>query len=314
MEQLSALPEPVKLASTAVVGFFVLRFCFEVLSSIYAFTLRPGKNLKKFGEWAVVTGATDGIGEAMAVEMARKGMNIILISRTESKLQASKEKIVKKCPKVQVEYLPIDFSNFDTAAQNKVKAMIADKDVGVLVNNVGVSYSFCRYYHELTMEEVDNMVELNVNSTGRMTYIVLEGMIARKRGAIVNMSSSAARNPTPLLVQYSGTKGYVEHFTESLNVELAGKGIHVQVQSPLFVATKLAKIKRASLTVASPAGYARAAVAHIGYETKVSPFWSHALQLALLRSLPDWLRNSIVMSMHQTIRKKGFKKLQQKKD
>jgi short-subunit dehydrogenase len=52
------------------------------------------------------------------------------------------------------------------------------------------------------------MVDLNVNSTGRMTYLVLEGMTKRKRGAIVNMSSSAARGPTPLLAQYSGTKGY----------------------------------------------------------------------------------------------------------
>ncbi len=100
-------------------------------------------------------------------------------------------------------------------------------------------------------------------------------------------------------------------FSRALNVELAKFNIHVQCQVPLFVATKLAKIKKASLTVASPQGYARAAVAAIGYETVVSPFWSHALQLWLLTALPEWLSAKITMSMHLDIRKKGMKKEQQ---
>lgn len=311
---MDAIPDYVKLACTGLVGLVVVRCLVTTLQSIYAFTLRPGKNLRKFGEWAIVTGATDGIGEAMALEMASKGMNILLISRTEAKLQKTESDIMSKFPKIQVKHLAVDFSHFGSTEQSLVRDTIKGMDVGVLVNNVGVSYSFCRYFHELTLDEVDNMVEMNVNSTGRMTYLVLEGMLERKRGAIVNMSSSAARGPTPLLAQYSGTKGYIEHFTESLHAELKGKGIHVQVQSPLFVATKLAKIRRSSLTVPTPKRFARSAVAHIGYETRVSPFWSHALQLTVMRNAPSWILEQVVMSMHQGIRARGMKKLASKKD
>ena len=141
-----------------------------------------------------------------------------------------------------------------------------------------------------------------------MTRLVLPGMLSQKRGAIINISSAAGVTTSPLLAQYGAAKSYVEMFSRALNAELKDKGIHVQCQIPLFVATKLAKIRKASLTVASPSGYARAAVAAIGYETVVSPFWSHALQMWALQSLPEWIGTAITMSMHQGIRKKGMKK------
>ena len=94
-------------------------------------------------------------------------------------------------------------------------------------------------------------------------------MLQRKRGAIVNVSSAAGVITSPLLAQYGAAKSYVAMFSRALNAELAGKGIHVQCQIPLYVATKLAKIKNASLWVASPSDYARAAVAAIGYEVSL---------------------------------------------
>merc|ERR1712060_256954 len=71
---------------------------------------------------------------------------------------------------------------------------------------------------------------------------------------------------SPLLAEYSGAKSFIEMFSRSLKAELAPYKIHVQVQAPLFVATKMAKIRKTSLTVPSPQSYARSAVAHIGYE------------------------------------------------
>merc|ERR1712190_135461 len=90
--------------------------------------------------------------------------------------------------------------------------------------------------------------------------------------------------------------------------ELAAYNIHVQVQAPLFVATKLAKIRKTSLTVPSPAAFARAAVARIGFEDSVSPWWSHALQLWALRRLPEQVVSAINLRMHLPIRKAGMKK------
>merc|ERR1719229_2073759 len=157
------------------------------------------------------------------------------------------------------------------------------------------------------------MIELNVNSTIWMSRIVLgteetEGMIQRRRGAIVNTSSGAGRATSPLLCEYSGAKSFIEKFSQGLKAELAPYNIHVQVQAPLFVATKLAKIRKTSITVPSPSSYARAAVAKIGFEDTVSPWWSHALQLWAIRQLPEWLVITIGLKMHLPIRKAGMKK------
>ena len=100
---------------------------------------------------------------------------------------------------------------------------VAAQDVvsdDLLVNNVGVSYEFCQWFHELSDTEVANMLSLNVESATWMTRLVLPSMLAKKKGAIVNMSSASARAPLPLLAQYSATKGYLENFTRSLAVDL----------------------------------------------------------------------------------------------
>eukprot|EP00903_Cladosiphon_okamuranus_P007631 g7400.t1 len=304
---------PSVVNALALVGGLVLvRSALCLLGAVFTTFLRPGKNLKKYGEWAVVTGATDGIGKAMAFEMAKKGMSVLLISRTESKLVGAEAELKAACPKVSVEHLAIDYSNFDASLQAKVAEAIANKDVGVLVNNVGVSYSFPKYFDELTDEEMKSLVEMNVNSTVSMTRLALPGMVARKRGAIVNFGSGAAMNPSALLAGYAGAKGFIVKLSESMNVEMAPKGIHVQCQVPLMVATKLSKIRKSSLTVPSPKAYAKAGVGAIGYGAVVSPYWSHKLQLLALRVIPG--SDAFVFKMHKGIRARALKKLASKKD
>lgn len=73
-----------------------MKHVLEVVHSLYAYLIRPGKNLKKAGEWAIVTGATDGIGQGIAFELAKKGLSVLLISRTESKLKDTAKYVDKK--------------------------------------------------------------------------------------------------------------------------------------------------------------------------------------------------------------------------
>ena len=145
-----------------------------------------------------------------------------------------------------------------------------------------------------------------------MTKLVLgdetQGMVARKRGAIVNTSSAAGVQPSPLLAGYAAAKGGIVQFTKSLACELKGLGIDVQVQTPLWVTTKLAKIRKTSLTVPSPSTYAKQAVRFVGYDVACSPYWAHALQLSVADLLPSSLLAAAVFSMHRAIRKKGLKK------
>lgn len=296
----------------AVALVYILYKVVEGLAALHAFFLRDGKNLKKCGEWAVVTGATDGIGKAYAAELAKKGLNVLLVSRTEEKLKDVQKELEEKYKSVKIDHLPIDYSSFDEKAREKVKHKVSALDVGVLINNVGVSYPFTKYFHELKDQEVADLVEINVNSTVWMTRIVLgddsQGMIKRRRGAIVNTSSAAGRMTSPLLAEYSGAKGFTEMFSRGLKAELESFNIHVQCQAPLFVATKLAKIRKTSVTVPSPAAYAKSAVAHIGYEDTVSPYWSHAAQLWVQRMLPEFAIIKILTGMHKGIRKAGMKK------
>lgn len=125
----------------------------------------------------------------MALEFARKGLNVIIISRTLSKLQEFQSDIINKYPKVEVKILDIDYGNFNEEQRERIVKLIDGLDIGCLVNNVGVSYPYTQYFHELTNERVDELTKLNIDSTTWMTRIVLPNMIARKTGSIVNISS-----------------------------------------------------------------------------------------------------------------------------
>lgn len=180
----------------------------QFLGNFYKYFLRPSKNLKKLGEWAVVTGATDGIGKAYAFKLAKKGLNVVIISRTKSKLDAVKNEIEEKYAGVSVKVVVCDYSDFNPTVRGKVRAneerrrysrlyfrpanasncsffmsqvakALDGLDIGVLVNNVGVSYVFPKYFSELSEDEVEGLMEMNVNSTTWMTHMVLPGMMER---------------------------------------------------------------------------------------------------------------------------------------
>jgi len=278
------------------------------LTGLYKTFLRPAKNLKKLGEWAVVTGATDGIGKAYAMAFAKKGLSVVLISRTESKLQDVKKEIEDKNYGVQVKVVVCDYSNFDKKAQSNVASEIKDLDVAVLVNNVGISYRYPLYFHELTDQDVANIIEMNINSTTWMTRVLIDKMAERKRGAIINISSGSAMYTLPLLAQYSAAKSYIEKFTLALNAEYSKKGVTVQCQIPFYVSTKLAKMRK-SLSVPSPAEYVSCAIKHVGYaDPVISPYWVHGAMTYVMDRLPTSVVASMIMSMHLSTRKRGLKK------
>ncbi|EQC26527.1 hypothetical protein SDRG_15620 [Saprolegnia diclina VS20] len=305
----------VQYAVQAIGLAVVAKVALTLLTGFYASFLRGGKKLTKYGKWAIVTGATDGIGKATAIELARKGLNIALISRTQSKLDEVAAEILAKNSAVQVKTLALDCNNLDEAACAKVRTLLAEiGDVGVLINNVGMSYDFPQYYHELSDEAARNLITMNITSTFVMTKLVLPGMVERKRGAIVNCSSGSARIPCPLLAEYSAAKKCIEQYTLGLAGEYAAKNIHIQCQTPMFVTSKLSKIRHASFMVPSPSTYAKAAVANIGYETVTSPYWPHALQLYIFSLFPDFIVSKLALSSHLGLRARALKKQQQKKD
>uniref|UniRef100_A0A7S3E5Q6 Very-long-chain 3-oxoacyl-CoA reductase n=1 Tax=Chloropicon laureae TaxID=464258 RepID=A0A7S3E5Q6_9CHLO len=305
-------PEFVATAAKSIATYVLVSRALEMVQFLWRTFLRPGHNLnKKYGGWAVVTGCTDGIGKAFCQELARKKIPLLLISRTESKLQALEAELKEKHGKdYPCKYVVVDFANATEERWEEVREEIEAVDVGMLFNNVGVSYPHAQYLHELEPEVVAQLITVNVECTTRMTKFVLPGMVKRKRGAIINIGSGAATvlPSDPLYSVYAGTKGYVDQFSKSLSVEYAKFNIDVQVQAPLFVVSKMSKIRRASVTVPTPRAYARAGLATIGYETRVSPYWTHNIIWSIIWAMPEGLMDSIRIGMTTNIRKRALAK------
>ncbi|KAF9435225.1 hypothetical protein BGZ76_006682 [Entomortierella beljakovae] len=248
--------------------------------------LRPGVNLKKYGAgrggWAIVTGATDGIGKEFVCQLAGKKLNVVLVSRTESKLKALSEEIEQKYS-VETKFFAMDFTKGSDADYQALKQLIAPLDVTVLVNNVGTNHDTPTYFDQETDAVVANIVEVNVNGTMKMTRLVLPHMIANKNGLIINLGSFAGLVPTPFLSVYSGSKAFVSSWSQAIGAELAPKGIRVQNVNAYFIVSAMSKVRRATALIPMPNTYVRSVLNKIGVPGGAgtpftsSPYYGHAV-------------------------------------
>lgn len=191
MDQLKSQPLWV-LALLALSSLYLLKFLFSILRWVYVNFLRPAKNLKKYGSWALVTGPTDGIGKAFAFQLARKGLNLVLVGRNPEKLKDVSTAIRAKFERIEIKTVVVDFSGDLSDGVKRIGEVIEGLDVGVLINNVGISYPYARFFHEVDEKLLADLIKINVEGTTKVTQVVLPGMIKRKRGAIVNIGSGAA--------------------------------------------------------------------------------------------------------------------------
>ncbi|XP_016946104.2 very-long-chain 3-oxoacyl-CoA reductase [Drosophila suzukii] len=263
-----------------IVGFQVFR---KVLPWIYANVVGPkvfgsSVDLSKMGEWAVVTGSTDGIGKAYAKELARRGLKLVLISRSLEKLNVVAKEIGDKYG-VEVRVIDVDFTG-GAEIYDKIREKTTGLNIGVLVNNVGISYSHPEYFldcYKADPKFLRNIVAANIHSVTHMTALFLPGMITQRRGVIINLSSTAGVIPNPLLSVYSATKAFVNKFSDDLQTEYKEHGILIQSVQPGFVATNMSKIRKASVFAPSPETYVRSALSTLGIATQTAGYLPHAL-------------------------------------
>jgi 17beta-estradiol 17-dehydrogenase / very-long-chain 3-oxoacyl-CoA reductase len=308
---LLAVPPMVLNILVIVSLLFVAKYALSVVYSFYKFFLRPARNLKRYGPWAIVTGCTDGIGKAICDEFALKGLNLVLISRTPEKL-AEQAKALESTYKIQTKTVAVDFSRADPSIYEKIKTAINGLEIGILVNNVGASYDHAEYFLDLTKEKIEQLIRLNVYSTTEMTYLVLPGMVQRKRGAIINVSSASSLVNEPMYAVYSATKAFVNSFSVALHYEYKPMGVHIQCQLPAFVTTKLSKLRSTSFFIVTPRVYAKSFIRAIGYDPIILTYWTHALQFATIVALvPEYIMGRILLSRGKGIRAKAYAKKKQ---
>jgi len=256
-----------------------------------------------------VTGSTDGIGLGYARQFAKRKLNLVLISRSDEKLQKTAEEL-RTAHKIEVKTIVADFSSTDEAIYTNIANEIKGLDIGILVNNVGISYPHAQYLNEVEDSLISQLININVYSLTKMTKLVLPGFLQKKKGVIINVGSAAGLLPIgdPLYAVYSGTKAYVDLFSKSLNLELKKKGIIVENHVPYFVVSKLSKIRNPNLLVPTENRYASAAVRKIGYGPSVVPFPAHAIQHWIIMSLPTFIVSWYVWGHHLGIYKKAMSK------
>lgn len=312
MDLLNNIPPPVRLGAT-VVGLLVLaKWAISFLNFFWVYFLRPGKNLKKYGQWAIVTGCTDGIGKAISDQLARKGLNLVLVSRSLDKLTEQAKEIETKY-KVKTITVAIDFSLDSPNLLDPVRTAIAKLDVGILVNNVGMAYEHAEYFHLVDKSRIDSLIRINVFGTTEMTYLVLPGMVERKRGAIINVSSASSLVSEPLYAVYTGTKAYINNFSEALKFEYQQYNIDVQADLPGLVTSKLSKVRHSSLFIPNPASYARSMASHFGYEAISVSYWTHAIMFGALTLFPRSFLLSQLFKRGLGIRKLAYRKKESNK-
>ncbi len=185
---------------------------------------------------ALITGASSGIGAAFARALAARGYDLVLVARRQDRLEALAAEL-EAARKTKVEVFPADLT--DDADLRRVEGRIAQiEDLALLVNNAG--FGGLRAFWESDIAIQDRMHRLNVLATMRLSHAALRGMTARRRGAIINVSSVAGFMASPSSTSYSATKCWMNNFTEGIYLGLRGAGSPVKVQAlcPGFTLTE----------------------------------------------------------------------------
>lgn len=186
---------------------------------------------------ALITGAGKGIGKAVAIALAKEGVNVILVARTQSDL----DQVAQEVNALGVKSLTLiaDVANINSVNAAVEKALSEFKTIDILINNAGIA-AFGKFL-ELEPEAWERIIQVNLMGTYYATRAVLPNMIERKTGDIINISSTAGLSGNALTSAYSASKFAVLGLTESLMQEVRKYNIRVTALTPSTVATNMAK-------------------------------------------------------------------------
>ncbi|XP_015176616.1 PREDICTED: very-long-chain 3-oxoacyl-CoA reductase-like [Polistes dominula] len=265
--------------SSVILAAVNLRILFKVSYFLWIKLLAPNLGLSidltSQGKWAVITGATDGIGKAYAKALAAKGLDIVLISRSLIKLRNVESEIKEKYG-VETRIIEADLTK-GQEVYSKIAAVIEELEVGILINNAGMAYDYPELMTEMPEETLNKILQINVAGLTGVTRVILPGMIKRKKGIVINISSLLGEVISPYLTVYAASKAYVIKFSADLANELSSSGITVQCIIPGPVATKMLKIRTTNWMIPSTDDFVKSSLKTVGIESLTTGYFSHHL-------------------------------------
>lgn len=210
------------------------------------------------GVTVLITGASSGIGEAFAHNLAKQGANLVLTARSQDKLTRIADKLREEY-RVSVHVFPVDLILPDAPRQLIERIKASGLRVDFLVNNAG----FGKWAHFLgeSLDMYDQMLSLNIEALVKLTYLCLPDMLARGKGGVINVASTAAFQPAPYIAVYSASKAFVLSFTEALAGEYRERGIRILALCPGYTDTNfnsVANVNVAGIRFATPDAVAKA--------------------------------------------------------
>ena len=296
-----------------IIGFITLfLLALRFLNFLYIYFKPSSLYLyQKPGAWALVTGASNGIGLGFARALSAKGFNVILHGRNESKLQRIIVDLQKTYPKTLYRTVIADASN-SHGMNSSIEAIAASLHdlpgpLTVLINNVGGAANLPRAFlplREYTSTDADGVINLNARFTTQLTRALLPTLSANnQRGLVMNVSSLAGVIGLPYLSVYGGTKAYLYTWSTSLSRELAIENIPIEVLSLVVGRVTDTGFLNEPSSIFTPSNdtLARAALRRAGCgNVVVAPYWGHGIQWEFVKALPLWLQglfaNTAVLS------------------
>jgi hypothetical protein len=229
----------------------------------------PHSLAERYGEWALVTGASSGIGVEFARALAREGFSLVLTARREERLRALADELEKRF-NVSTRTVGIDLADAD--GPDRLAEAVRDLEIGVLVNNAGLGYA--GRLDKQDSDRLKKLIAVNCQAPLVLTSRLVPGMVERGRGAVLFTGSAAGHQPIPYHAVYAATKAFDLFLGEALFVELREQGIDVLVLEPGPVQTEFQEAaSEISQGGVPPEEVVAEALRSLGGQPSVIPGW-----------------------------------------
>ncbi len=244
--------------------------------------------------YALITGASTGLGKALAQECAQRGMNLILVSLPDENLKSLCEKL-KKDFKIEVFCKETDLTDRQSVVEF-AEWVTNNFAVNVLINNAGIGGT--QRFTDSTIDYLDDMIQLNIRATTILTRLLLPELQKHRKAYLLNVSSLAAFSPVPYKTIYPATKAFIYHFTRGLEAELQDSNVQVCVLNPGPIMTNSDVSKRINsqsfyikLSIMTPEEIAHIAIKKMFRgKSVIIPGFMSRLNAFLIRLLPEGIR------------------------